>query len=380
MSPYKHILNTLLILIVLILSSCEEHAPSPEKSTRTILVYAIATNTLNGYDDDDIYEMSEAIATCDINNCRLLIYRVSYNNRTPKLMELHRDKNGKVVTTIHKTYDSTQKLSVSTQRFAQVLSDVRTVAPAREYGLILWSHSNGWAETKSGNISNISNRQPKYFGDDYGASMPIDSLSMAIPDNMFNFIWTDACYMGSIEIAYELRNDTKYFIGSPTEILSYGMPYDQNIPCFFENTADLKSACQNMFNFYDRLQGEYRSATISLIDCSKLNKIANLCLETNIKNKQISTSDLLCYNSSSNRFYFDFLQTYSKIATDEQYSKLQQALNQAVIYKAATPKILNTITIKPESFSGLSTYVMGSANSRNEKAYKALKWYKFLYE
>ena len=239
MSPYKHILNTLLILIVLIFSSCEENAPSPEKSTRTILVYAIATNTLNGYDDDDIYEMSQAIATCDINNCRLLIYRVSYNNRTPKLMELHRDKNGKVVTTIHKTYDSTQKLSVSTQRFAQVLSDVRTVAPAREYGLILWSHSNGWAETKSGNISNISNRQPKNFGDDYGASMPIDSLSMAIPDNMFNFIWTDACYMGSIEIAYELRNDTKYFIGSPTEILSYGMPYDQNIPCFFENPVCL---------------------------------------------------------------------------------------------------------------------------------------------
>ena len=376
----------ILLVIVSICSfatftSCDSDEPKPGETTRrTILIYMVATNSLNGYDNYDVEEITKALNSCDINNCRLLLYRVSTSDTEAKLVEMLR-RNGKVETQLLKNYGVSNKLSLTTKRFSQVLADVKQLAPAKEYGLLLWSHSVAWAFTRSANPDATTTRSHRLegFGDDFGETMQIDSLADAIPDGMFHFIWGDVCYMGAIEVAYELRNDTRYFIGSPTETLSYGMPYDQNVPCFFETEANLVQACKNMYNFYNNQGGEYRSVTISMVDCSKLEQVAQVCEEISIADKVIDTRDLLCYNSSSNRFFFDFLQVYNQIANDSQYSRLCDAYNDALVYKAATPKFLNTIVIDSENFSGLSTYVMGSSTARNEMAYKQLEWYKRLY-
>lgn len=39
------------------------------------------------------------------------------------------------------------------------------------------------------------------------------------------YILFDDCYMSSIEVAYELKDVTKYLIGSTSEMMAYGMPY-----------------------------------------------------------------------------------------------------------------------------------------------------------
>lgn len=374
----KHFTLILSLFIFMSLSvmsqSCSDNKNEPEIiSKRTVLVYAIATNSLNGYDDEDIDEMKKAIVSIGDTDCRLLVYRVSYNNAVPKLFEIY-NNNGKAATRVLKEYDATTKQSVTTRRMNTVIRDVISLAPANDYGLVLWSHSLGWALTKSAATDN----RLRNFGEDYGATMPIDSLAYAIPDNTFSFIWADACYMGSIEIAYELKNDTHYFIGSPTETISYGMPYDMNVPCFFSDKPDLKKACANVYDFYNALTGEYRSATICLVDCTKLDAVAAACKKIDIANKNIDTSTLQCYNSSSNRFFFDFLQTYKQIASESDYNQLLKAYNQAVIYKAATPKFIG-MAINPDNFSGLSTYVMGSSTTRNEQSYKQLMWYKSIY-
>lgn len=376
------LLYTIFLLSQIMLASCGSDEPKPaEQTRRTILIYMVATNSLNGYDTYDINEITQALQTCEINNCRLLIYKVSTNDAEAKLIEMARE-GGSVVTRVLQNYGISTKLSLTTKRFSQVLADVKRLAPAQEYGLVLWSHSVAWAFTRSAAMAagDSSYREPKGFGDDSGETMLIDSLAYAIPDGMFHFIWGDACYMGSIEVAYELRNDTRYFIGSPTETLSYGMPYDQTVPCFFEKDANLVQACENMYEFYNKQSGEYRSATICMVDCSKLDMVAQICKEISIADKTINTSGLLCYNSSSNRFFFDFLDVYSQIATNEQYAALLESYNQAIVYKAATPKFLNSIILDPDKYSGLSTYVMGSSTARNEKAYKQLAWYKLLYQ
>ena len=62
----KHFTNILSLFIFMSLSvmsqSCSDNKNEPEIiSKRTVLVYAIATNSLNGYDDEDIDEMKKAI-------------------------------------------------------------------------------------------------------------------------------------------------------------------------------------------------------------------------------------------------------------------------------------------------------------------------------
>ena len=46
----------------------------------------------------------------------------------------------------------------------------------------------------------------------------------------FDFIMFDACFMMSVEVAYEVRNYTDYYIGSPTENPGPGAPYDKVVP------------------------------------------------------------------------------------------------------------------------------------------------------
>lgn len=51
-------------------------------------------------------------------------------------------------------------------------------------------------------------------------------LADAMADAGFHteYILFDACYMSSVEVAYELKDVTHYLIASPTEVLSYGFP------------------------------------------------------------------------------------------------------------------------------------------------------------
>lgn len=371
----RHILAVLLVAVFpLMFNSCGDGGDEPEpekKATRTILVYMVASNTLDGCDTDDINEMKQAISQ-GANGCRVIVYNINLNSG-PRLMELVQ-KNGVVTQEVVKEYDNTLGASVTVARMRQVIQDAKTAAPAEDYGFILWSHSTGWAATRS----SVSIR-PSDFGDDNGSTMPIPDLARALPENAFSFIYADVCYMGSIEVAYELRKSTRFFVGSPTETLAAGMPYNLTLPYMFKSEADLVGACKATYDYYNAKSGQYQSATVCLIDCSKLEQVASVCKEIAPGEHSVDTSTLQCYNSSANRFYFDFMQYYRMIGTSEQYARLQRAYDECLIYKAATPYFLGSMVIAPENFSGLSTYVLGSSTTQNENAYKRLQWYDKVY-
>lgn len=39
------------------------------------------------------------------------------------------------------------------------------------------------------------------------------------------YILFDDCYMSSVEVAYELKEATRFLIASTSEMMAYGMPY-----------------------------------------------------------------------------------------------------------------------------------------------------------
>ena len=378
----KHILTIIITILAFIFTSCfgndEPDVKGPTR--RTVVVYMVATNSLGtlDYDTKDINEMKLAIESIGNTNCRLLIYYTAYNSE-PSLIEI-KNTNGKAVTETLKTYSSSV-YSTSIERMSEVFSDIETFAPATDYGLILWSHATGWVrELSSKSIATNSGIDVLDFGEDRKHQMSITELSEAIPTGMFSFIYADACYMGSIEIAYQLRNKTSYYIASPTETLGTGMPYDENIPCFFEETPNLIKACENTFNEYDSQTGIYRSITIALTDCSKLQSIAELChdIHADPTSTEISPYELQKYNRGANPIYVDFLQYTSLLATKSQATTLQNILNDAIIYKACTPSFAE-LEINEEHFSGLSTYILGTSTPENETFYSTLDWHKDVY-
>src|SRR5574344_1221483 len=145
----KILLHILFYLICVfsftLISSCKKENETIKECNRTILVYMIATNNLgtSGYDDLDIGEMKDAVGSVDMNDCRLIVYYTSFYSKSPILFELKKE-NGIVRKETLKTYSNDYK-STSVEKMSQVMQDIKTLSPSKSYGLVLWSHSTGWA-------------------------------------------------------------------------------------------------------------------------------------------------------------------------------------------------------------------------------------------
>lgn len=358
--------------ILALCSSCNNEKDEPEViAKRTVVVYMVATNSMSGQDNTDIAEMKAALSNYYRGDCRLILYRVSYN-QAPQLLELS-CKNDMVSTVTLKTYGDEPSASVTKQRFSEVMADVKAFAPSVDYGLVLWSHAAGWANSLPKSVG----VRPRYFGIDYNETMPIDSLAEAIPADMFSFIYADACYMGGIEVAYQLRNKTSYFVGSPAEIPYDGMPYDVTIPLFFEDNVSLPKICDKVYEYY---RNTTSGVALSIVDCAKLDALAAVCRDIHSTAKELeSVADLQYYNRApitSVRLFYDFGQYTRMISDDDSLvEKFKVALDDAVIYKISTPTVFG-ITINADTFSGLSTSIYGTNSADNDAYYEKLDWYR----
>lgn len=362
------------ILSLYFLCSCKDEPKITPK--RTIAIYMIATNSLSPSIASDLEEIEATIQKNGTDRGRILVYYVSPNKK-PQLFEIKREKNS-VKRIVHKVYDNNIK-STTIERMQEVFSDIINISQTDEYGLLLCSHSSGWANslTARSNISTLD------FGDDYGSTMPIDELAEAIPEGVFNFIYSDACFMSGVEVVYELRNKTKFFIGSTAEVAADGMDYKNNIPLFLADNVDLRQICNSTFSKYDKQSGSARTCTISLIDCSKLDQLAALCKNIHANGTSVTdVSSIQIYKKNIPYLFYDFVQYTEMLATEGQKIALRNLMDEVVLYKATTPYIFSTLAIKEENYSGLSTYILGTTQSSgvNERYYKTLSWYKDVIE
>ena len=377
----KNIISILILSIFCLLSTSCQHEDPDEPVTpvkRTILVYMVASNSLgtNGRDQQDLDEMDRAVEFDQLNGCRLLVYRIGTESDTPLLFEIKKGKRGVIIHETLEVYDSTKGASVTTARMSQVIADAKLHAPAQDYGLILWSHGTGWAPS----LTTRPNAPRRVFGEDNGATMALDQLAAAIPVGGFSWIYSDVCYMGAIEVAYQLRHCCRYFVGYPTEIPGRGMPYELTLPYLCADQAQLAQACQETFEYYDIQTGSNRTFSAVVVDCSYLDQLASLCrLIQSSSNIQPSLTTLQCYNINGYHFLFDFMQYYLEMADATLANRLQEIYDKTVLYRVSTPMIFSRIIIDPDHFSGLSTYVLGTSPGTNDTYYRTLDWFHAVY-
>ena len=348
--------------------------PTPEIANRTVLVYMVAANTLGGAEADsaDIKEMTRAIINGDLGNNRWVIYQSTYSNS--RLYEL--TKNGM---SMLKEYPSGS--SVSIERMQSVIDDSRNYAPAEKYGIVFWSHANGWLE--DGVDEGIS-AKPLSFGQDMNNRMNITSLRAAIENYGFDYLYFDCCLMGSVEVCYELSNCAEYIVASPSEIPLDGMPYDQNLKLLCDGSREaLIEAATNTFNHYNGKTSIYeRSACMSVIDTQQLKGLTNATAAiyalTPILHPLTTVTNY--YGSSHTRqaYYLDFGEYVEALCESNSLDPAllvayNDAMSKAVIYCDATEAMWNEYFIYNNS--GLSTRVFIDAEDANIKGYDRLQWF-----
>ena len=347
---------------------------------RTILVYVALDNNL--YDEMAGVHASlmEGYKNLD-NEGSLLLFADSRGDKNPQLIKIEKRK-GVVVSDTLLAYQNEN--SASPELLRRVIADTKLIAPAKSYGLMLFSHATGWLPAKAfedpagWGAAAANNQSPTLHSifEDSGREMEFADFVEAIPDGMFDFIASEMCFMSSVETAYALRNKTKYILASAPEVLSPGFEpiYKTSLDLLYEPTPDLEGFAQAFFDYFNGLSGQYKSAAISVVKTSEMEGLAAFTrqIDPNLTQEQIDKVQIYDRNGRPNVF-FDFRDYIAQVATDAQMTELDGLLDKAVVFKRSTPKLIN---INIPKHSGLSVYIPQDGLPRLNEAYEDTEWYK----
>lgn len=377
------------------LTSCGDDTPpepiQEEHIKSTVLLYAVASNNLYSNLIDDKEEMLAAAAQMDLSGLRMLVYQITPYDE-PVLLELRKAKDGTTSFETVKGY-SKDLYSTDPRRISEVINYVKDAYRSDLYGLVLWSHGTGLDPFTSTRGAEGFLPMVYSFGSDkdsdkdssYSDQINIDELADAIPDNLFNFIWFDACYMSGIETIYELRNKCDYFVGYPTEVFTPGMPYNLTLPYILAEKPNLAASAEAFFRYYaEHSSSSYRVATVCVLDMNKLEPVADFCKKAYSDTFLSSGSGLQKYTRGSIGPFYDFGQ-YTRLmsAQNESIAEIEQfeeALDNMTIYAAATDVDFNYSPLIQDNFSGISCHLFFDDGGRKSGFYKTLDWYKRVYE
>ena len=294
-------------------------------------------------------------------------------------------------------------------KLRKIIVDAREAAPANHYGLSIGSHGSGWvtyslwtnrSARSSAALNDFAplfepreNSLTRYmYSDGNYRWIEVTDFAKALDGLHFDFILLDQCFMGGIEVAFELKDIASHLIVSPAEIIIYGFPFDRVVGRLFKNWNDLTGVCMDFINYYKNSSNPY--GTISLVKTSELPTLARATKAIvdsqggGLLTPAGGISGLQYYEGLSTHLFYDFGQ-YIKNSTPKSYSSLydtfEEALGRAIPYMDHTDTFLSALSygrqeIPVDYYSGLSAYVPDTSTSAFLDAYRETSWYKAVYE
>lgn len=344
--------------LLLFFIGCSDEKEQEITPVRTVLFYMGGDNTLT----NEVQEKTDELKDVPVSDGGHLLVYIDSKGSNPKLIKAG---NGKL--TILREYEDSN--SADADVFKGVLQEVVEQYPAPSYGLVLFSHASGWMP--EGTWNNPSLRSVIIDG---SHEMEIPDLASVIPDGMFDHIIFEACFMAGVEVAYELKEKTKYIVASSAEIVSPGFSsiYAEVIPLLFKREADLTGFCRKVEASYKTRSDNYNSLTLSLINTEGLNDIVGVLRSSDVA----PDSGSQCFGRHGNLTFFDLYDGYKSLPAAKQ-AELKTAINKCVIWKYASAQFMpNYGGFDIQAHSGLTMYIPQEHYPNLNKTYKQLSWYK----
>jgi hypothetical protein len=252
----------------------------------------------------------------------------------------------------------------------EILSRTFDNFPAKSYGLVLWSHGDGWLPYRK--------ITPRSFGQDGNNKMNISDLRKALGNHHFDFILFDACFMQAVEVAYELRACSDYFIGSPTEIPGPGAPYQTLVKSMFAIGSKEKTAIDIAWNYYDFYARAYNEGkgssnehwtggvSVSVVASAALEPLAaatkHLFTHYLTSETVITLSGIMCYDPLRSPSYYYDMDSFIRSLTGDNivdYTFWHTVFENAVPYFETTDKNFSAYggMFSMKNAKGLSGYI-----------------------
>lgn len=277
---------------------------------QTVFMFFPWSNNLLSDFRRTVEDMQTVVAQRSMKDERIMVFMAT-SEREAVLFELKK-QNGRCLTDTLRRYSD--RPFTSRQWLTSLFSEVITLAPASRYGMVVGCHGLAWvpvqgqrnARKRLGSQERIDEEDNLYKeekidkeGDDLmhfevqgpvttrfiGGTYPetqieTTDLADAMADAGFHteYILFDACYMSSVEVAYELKDVTHYLIASPTEVLSYGFPYT-TMGKHLLGTPNYKCIVDSFISFYSSYNLPY--GTVAVTDCTQLDALAAIAQQIN---------------------------------------------------------------------------------------------------
>lgn len=371
-----------MVAVGLLALACEPkpYIPQPPQGTadHTVIMYLAGNNNLQTYLEDNVQDVIWSVdGSTPGDNGRIVIYfRPRPSSGDPMLLQVYYDKKlAAVQCDTIRTYPA-EMSSSDPETLRKVVADAKTIAPAKEYSMIFGSHATGWFTKECmsrGALErplSISFKSPhdgsfwqqrgdeitRTFGMDgkveyegstiTDAGMNITEMASALSGTKFRSLIFDACFMASVEAVYDLRNTAKYVIASSAEIMGRGMPYDLVLQYLFASggtKGNLMKYCSEYMRYYRELAPGRKSGTISLIDCSRLEPLAEaVAMVERGGLNEVDPFDVQSFELLPEHQFFDLDHFYDVAAKDRSaYAAMQNVLTDCVLYAGSTPTVFS---------------------------------------
>lgn len=392
---------------------------SPVIERNVMIMVSGGRNSLSGYLTEDLQELENSqipVGKYASGSVLIVISRIgaSKSRETPAAMyRVYRNKDGAVVRDTLRTWGGfTPLFGGSTLKDA--LKAVVDEFPGSHYGIVLSSHGTGYLpdgyykdpeayERAHGAVSasTFSKGSRSIVGEyfppipDYPAvksvgqdddiegsvEMELRAFRDAIPCRM-DYILLDACLMGGVEVAYELRDKADIIGFSPTEILADGFDYKLITSRLLQETPDPVEVCRDYFNQYKHTDGSSTGqdyATISAVKTEHLEALASVCRELFEKYRDamnsVNAGSIQRYYRMERHFFYDLRDILAKSGAEAgDLALLDNALKDVILYKDHTDYFFS-IPILDKTYSGLSMYLPAKGSAILDKFYKEnLDW------
>lgn len=287
---------------------------------QTVFMFFPWSNSLLSDFRRTVEDMQTVVAQRSMKDERVMVFMAT-SEREAVLFELKK-QNGRCLTDTLRRYSD--RPFTSRQWLTSLFSEVMTLAPASRYGMVVGCHGLAWvpvqgqrARKRLGSQERMDEEDNLYKeekidkeglykeeridkeGDDLmhfevqgpvttrfiGGTYPETQIettdladAMADAGLHTEYILFDACYMSSVEVAYELKDVTHYLIASPTEVISYGFPYI-TMGKHLLGTPNYKGIVDSFISFYSSYNLPY--GTVAVTDCTQLDALAAIAQQIN---------------------------------------------------------------------------------------------------
>lgn len=369
---YKLLKLTFLSLLMLCFSACREEDPimpsEQHTAEKTIFVFMPYSTNLYSFLLGNIEDMKKAIVrNKGLDNTRLLLF-VAKDQQQSALIDI-RYKNGACTQDTLEKYSSPTYLTTNGR--VELLNKVKEYAPAHRYAMIVGCHGMGWIPSSTV----FDKKKSRYFGGlskEYWIDINDFATSIKAAGMKMQFIMFDDCFMSCMEVAYDLKDATEHIIASTSEMMAYGIPYQNIYKHLMSAEPDYKALCEGFYNYYANSDTPY--GTMGVIDCRYVDEMAAMMKSINATH----TFDLSLLDDVQDldgetykpTIFFDFDDYVRHLCTNDTgaYEQFRSVLQRLVPYKAATDYIYSGSTDKKTKVDHFSGITISDPSTRQEIA------------